>query len=83
MRLSKLQDDDKKARKLCLEKLLESLKKIKEMLYYQGFPYVSKVIHFELINKHHKKPLVGHFEIKKDIKSDSQKILLVKAMKRC
>ncbi len=35
------------------------------MLYYQGPPYVPKVICSELINRHHNDPLVGHFSIKK------------------
>ncbi len=36
MTLPKLQNDDKKAKKLSLEGLLKGWKDIKEMLYYQG-----------------------------------------------
>ncbi len=35
------------------------------MLYYQGFPYVPKIIRSELISRYHNNPLVGHFGIKK------------------
>ncbi len=35
------------------------------MFYYQGLPYVPKVIHLELISRHHNNPLTGHFGIKK------------------
>ena len=53
MRFFQLQDNNKKANKLRLEKLRESLKDIEKMRYYQGFLYVSKVIYSKLINKHH------------------------------
>ncbi len=35
------------------------------MLHYQGLPYVPKVIHSELISRHHDDPLAGHFGIEK------------------
>ena len=66
MRLLKLQDDDKKAKKLRSEQvLLQSWKNIKQVLYYQGFPYVPKFIRLKLISRHHDDPPAGHFGIKK------------------
>ncbi len=69
MRLSELQDDDKEAMKWRSEKLPEGWKDIKQVLHYQGLPYVPKIIHSELINKHHDDPLAGHFGIEKTHKS--------------
>ncbi len=65
MRLPKLQDDDKEAMKLRSEGLPEGWEDIEQMLHYQGFPYVPKVICSELINRHHDDPLAGHFGIEK------------------
>ncbi len=65
MRLPKLHDDDKVAKKLRVEGLLESLEDIKKLLHYQSFPYVSKNICSELINRYHKNLLAGHFGIEK------------------
>ena len=61
-----LQDDDKKAKKLRSEQVLsEGWEDIEQMLYYQGFLYVPKVIRLELINKHYNNLLVSHFSIEK------------------
>ncbi len=65
MRLPELQDDDKEAMKLRSEGLLEGWEDIEQVLYYQGLPYVPKVIHSELISRHHDDPLAGHFGIEK------------------
>ena len=65
MRLPGLQVDNKEAKKLRSEKLSESWKDIKKMLYYQSFLYILKVIFSELISKHYNDPLIGHFDIKK------------------
>ncbi len=66
MRLPKLQDDDKEAKKLRSEQILpESWEDIKQVLYYQSLSYVPKVIYLKLINRYHNDPLVGHFGIKK------------------
>ena len=43
------------------------------MLHYQGLPYVSKVIHSELISRHHNDPLAGHFDIEKTCKLVAKK----------
>ncbi len=73
MRLPKLQDNDKKAKKLRLEGLLKGWKDIEEVLYYQGHLYVPKVICSELINKYHNNLLVGHFSIKKTLELITKK----------
>ncbi len=65
MRLPKLQNDDKKAKKLRLERLLESWENIEEILYYQGLPYVPKVIRSELISRYHDNPFTGHCGIER------------------
>ena len=63
--LFELQDNDKKAKKLGLVKLPKGWKDIKQVLYYQGFVYVSKMIGFELISKHYNNLLIDHFAIEK------------------
>ncbi len=65
MRLPGLQDDEKEAMKLSSERLSEGWEDIERVLYYQGLPYVLKVICSELISRHHNNPLAGHFGIKK------------------
>ncbi len=66
MRLPELQDDDKEAKKLRLEQVLsEDWKDIKQVLHNQGLPYVPKVIHSELISKHHDNSLADHFGMEK------------------
>ncbi len=44
MRLTEMQDDDKEAMKLRLEGLSEGWEYIEQVLHYQGFPYIPKVI---------------------------------------
>ncbi len=65
MRLLKLPDNDKEAKKLRSKRLSEGLKDIKKMLYYQNFLYIYKVIHFEMINKCHDNLFAGYFGIEK------------------
>ncbi len=66
MKLSELQDDDKEAKKLRSEQVLpESWEDIKQVLHYQGLPYVPKVIRSELISRYHNDLLAGHFGIEK------------------
>ncbi len=38
---------------------------MEEVFYYQGLPYVPKVICSDLINRHHDKPFTDHFGIPK------------------
>ena len=63
MRLLKLQDDDKEAKKLKSEGLLESWKIIKQVLYYQAFNYVLKNIWSKLISGHYDNLIASHFSI--------------------
>ncbi len=52
MRLPERHDDDKEAMKLRSEGLPEGWEDIEQVLYYQGLPYVPKVICSELIRRH-------------------------------
>lgn len=65
IKLLKLYDDDKKAKKLRLKELLKSWKDAKWVFYYQGLPYILKVICLKLINRHYEDPLTCHFDIEK------------------
>ncbi len=51
--------------KLTAEGLSEGWEDIEQVLYYQGFLYVPKVIRSELISRHHDNPFAGHFGIEK------------------
>ncbi len=64
-RVPELQDNNKKVSKLKSQRLLEGYEDIAEVLYYQEFLYVPKVICSELISKHHNNPLTGNFGIEK------------------
>ena len=65
LRLQKLQNKDKHARKLRVRQLVKDKQDIDDVLHYQGLPYVPEIIQTELISRHHDDPLVGHFGIKK------------------
>ncbi len=66
MRLPELQDNNKEAKKLKSEQILsEGWEDIKQVLHYQGLPYVPKFIYSELISRHHNNFLAGHFGIEK------------------
>ena len=65
MRLPKLQDNDKKAKKLKSEGLWKGWKDIKEVFHYQNIPYVLKIICLELISRYHNNFFIGYFGIKK------------------
>ncbi len=65
MKLPRLRDDDKEAKTLRSERLLEGWEDIKQVLHYQDLPYVPKVICLELMSRHHDNPLISHFDIKK------------------
>ena len=65
MRLFKLQDNDKKAKKLRLEKLPKDWEDIEQVFYYQDLPYVQKVSYLELISRYYDNLLTGHFDIEK------------------
>ncbi len=65
MRILELQDNNKEAMKLRSEGLPKGWEDIKQVLHYQSFPYVPKVICLELISKYYDEPLAGHFGIEK------------------
>ncbi len=65
MRLSKLQNNDKKAKKLRVEELSENWEDIREVLYYQNLLYITKIICSKLISSYYDNLLANHFEIKK------------------
>lgn len=65
MRLPKLQDNNKKAKKLRVEELLKGWKDIKEVFYYKSLLYVPKIICSKLINRYHNNLLAGYFRIEK------------------
>ncbi len=65
IRLLKLQDNNKNAKKLRLKGLSESWEDIEQILYYQDLPYVPKVIRSELISRHHDNLFVVYFNIEK------------------
>ena len=64
LRLAELQESDKEARKIRTESL-NRYKELDGVLYYQGLPFVPKVIQTEIISWHHDNLLVGHFGIDK------------------
>lgn len=47
------------------KRLLEGLKDIGEMLYYQSFLYILKVIYSNLISKYHDNFFISYFGIEK------------------
>lgn len=67
MRFLELHDNDKEVKKLRSEQqqLLESWEDIEQVLHYQDFLYISKVIHLGLISRHYDNALVSHFGIEK------------------
>ena len=66
LQFSKLQDNDEEAKLLRgSTSLLENWENVKDILQYQGFPYVPEIIRSEVISCHHNNPLVGHFGIDK------------------
>ncbi len=63
--LPKLQNNDKKAKKLKIKGLLKGWKDIKKVLHYLNLSYIPKIFHSKLINKYHNNLLAENFEIKK------------------
>ena len=64
LRLAKLQESDKEARKVRAEGR-DGYKEIDEVLHHQGLPFVPEIIWTELISRHHDNLLAGHFDINK------------------
>ena len=65
IKLLKLQNDDKKTKKLRSKELPEGWENIKEVFHYQGLLYGPKIIYSKLISRHHNNVLASHFRIKK------------------
>ncbi len=66
MRLSELEDDNKKAKKKLRSKGLPKVwEDLKEVFHYEDLLFVPKVICLELISKHHNNLLAGYFDIEK------------------
>lgn len=60
-----LQDNDKEAKNLKAERLLESLENIQEIFHYQKLLYIFKIIYSKLISMHYDDLLISHFGIDK------------------
>ena len=65
LRLSDLQSDNNKTKKLRVVELPKRWEDIERMLQYGGFSYIPEIIWSELISGHHNNPLAGYFEIDK------------------
>ncbi len=73
MKLPELQDGDKETKKLRSKGLPKGWEDIEQMLHYQDFPYVPKVIRSKLISRHYNDSLAGHFGIEKTCKLIARK----------
>ena len=66
LRFSKLQENDEEAKLLRgAAGLPEGWEDVKEVLQYQGLPYVPGVIRSEVISRHHNDPLAEYIGIDK------------------
>lgn len=65
LKLQELQESNSRAQNIKTVKLQKSLKKIDEILYYQGQPYVLKIFHSILISMYHNDPLADYFGVNK------------------
>ena len=66
LRLLELQNNNEEAKVLrSSAELLEGWEDIKTVLQYQSLPYISELIHSEVINCHQNDFLIGHFGIDK------------------
>ena len=74
MRLQELQNKDKYTCRFKVKQLVKNnWQNIDDVLYYQGFPYVLKIIQIELISRHHNNLLIGYFGMKKTYELIAQK----------
>lgn len=84
LKLSKLQNNNKEARKLRSKRLPKGLKDIEEVLHYQGLSYILKLICSDLISKPHDKPVAKNFKIEKTQALIARLlVLLANGTKRC
>lgn len=65
IRLLKLKDNNKEAKKWRIDRLRKSWEDNKEIIYYQDLPNILKTIYSKLINRHYNNLLIGHFGIEK------------------
>ena len=65
LRLQELQETNSEAQKIGAVELQERWEEVDGVFHYQGLPYVSEIIRFEVISRHHDHPLAGHFGIDK------------------
>ena len=72
LRLQKLQETDCKIQELRQQKA-DGYEEIDKILHHQGLSFIPKAIQTELISRHHKNLLAGHFGIQKTRKLLAQK----------
>ena len=65
LRLAKLQDSDKKTRKIRAKELKEDWNDEDRVLHHQLLSFLPGIIQTEPISCHHNDPLAGHFGINK------------------
>ena len=66
LQLPKLQNNDEETKGFRDSAgLSENWKDIERVLQYRGLPYISRVIRFEVISRHHNDPIARHFGIDK------------------
>ena len=66
LRLLELQENDEETKLFRgSARLLKGWKDVKGVLQYQKLIYISAIICFEMISRHHNDPLIGHFGIDK------------------
>ncbi len=73
LRLLVIKAEDQEAWKIREQGLKQSWKEIKEVLHYEGLPYVPEIVRTKLISRHHNDPLAGHFGIDKTRELIAQK----------
>lgn len=65
MKLLKLQNNNKKTKKLRVERLIEGWEDIKEIFHSQHLLYISRIFFFEQVSRHYDNPLTSHYGIEK------------------
>lgn len=65
LQLSKLQDNNEKAKALRAGRFPEDWKDVEGIFQYQGLLYIPKIFRFEMISCHHNNLFTKHFEIDK------------------
>ena len=66
LKLTELQADNQQAKEIKSESTIkEGWEEVKEVLYFQGLPYIPEMIWIELISRHYDNPLAGYFGTEK------------------